>query len=122
MNIPVQQPCGPVGPPRLPSAHRVPDGALRHLAVAAGELALGPGLAPEEAARYAGAEARFRALAAPEVPIAAGRSVRLTDLVGGPWVRRTRRLVAPHVDRELVDQAKDLLRGLAWGLPARGRP
>ena len=111
-----------------PAPHELPDGTIRHLAVAASELAREAGLSAGDRARYAGVEAHFRDLtdaprsgsipaAAPVVQSVGGQARRLTDLVGGPLARKTRGFPPRQIDRRLVEEVKDLLRGLAWTLP-----
>lgn len=101
--------------------------AYRHLAVAATQLARDGAVSPEEAERYAQAAARFRALteqpwgvsnglrqAAPFVITAAGPSVSVADLFASACIRARVSPPPRSIDPTLVDEAKDLLRGLNW--------
>ena len=104
--------------------------AHRHLAVAATQLARAGRFSPEESARYALAAARFRALTerpwddggrwralAPFVTAISGAPVAVADLFASACLHR--RVVPParSIDPELVDEAKELLRGLRWQVP-----
>jgi hypothetical protein len=105
--------------------------AYRHLAVAATQLARGDACWPEESARYALAAARFRALteqawtagasrwreAAPFVTAVSGAPVPVADLFASAVLRRRTDPPARSIDPELVNDAKDLLRGLSWQVP-----
>jgi len=101
--------------------------AYRHLAVAATQLAAGETIGPAEAERYAQAAARFRALteqpwgvsnglreAAPFVVTVAGASVSVADLFASACIRARVSPPPRSIDPALVDEAKDLLRGLSW--------
>lgn len=107
--------------------------AHRHLAVAATQLAQSGRFWPEESARYALAAARFRALTerpwgadgcwralAPFVSTASGTRVAVAELFAAACLRY--RVTPPprSIDRELVDEGKELLRGLRWHVPPLG--
>ncbi len=108
--------------------------AVRHLAVAATELARAEGLPRDAVERFAAAEALFRAQSAhlwgvsPQ-PVVAGPSVRLSNEETVPLtvlfadICRYERSWLPHrsIDPELVHGAKEILRGLAWDLPGKAQ-
>jgi hypothetical protein len=102
----------------------------RHLAVAATQLAGAEGISPEDAARYAVAGARFRALieleggvrsraplASPVVESDSGDLVSLVDLLIDICQRDQLHLPLRSIESELVHEAKQLLSALSWRVP-----
>lgn len=121
---------------RIPVADE-PDELLRcahrHLAVAATQLASAGGCPADQSARYALAAARFRALteqpwgtvsrsrgAAPFVRTLDDNPVPVADLFASACLRHRVEPRLRSIDRALVEEAKDLLRGLSWHVPALG--
>ncbi len=98
---------------------------LHHLVVAAEELAL-DGQLGAESVRYVLLAARLRDMAShpewdgdqPAIAVGSGSPQTLVGLLAEAWCGRRRRFPVQGIDPELLDAAGELLRGLAWEVPA----
>ncbi len=98
---------------------------LHHLVVAAEELA-GDGRLAAESVRYVMLAARLRDMAThpewevepPSIAAGSAPPQSLVNLLAEAWSRRLGRLPVQGIEPELRDAARELLRGLAWEVPA----
>jgi hypothetical protein len=98
---------------------------LHHLVVAAEELA-GDGRLTDESVRYVMLAARLRDMAShpdwdidqPSIAVGSGPSQSLVGLLAEVWGRRRGRFPVQGIEPELLEAAGELLRGLAWEVPA----
>jgi hypothetical protein len=119
----------PIGPPP-PALATLRASLVRHLAVAAEEMAADRDPADPDAARAAAAAAWFRdqedaaepAGPGPVVVTEAGRESPLLDLLGLAWARHCRQTPGQGLDPDLLEAARQLLGELAWRMPDAGPP
>jgi hypothetical protein len=98
---------------------------LHHLVVAAEELA-GDGRLADESVRYVVLAARLRDMAShpewdvdqPSIAAGSAPSQSLVGLLAEAWGRRRGRFPVQGIEPELCEAARELLRGLAWEVPA----
>jgi hypothetical protein len=125
--LPFEKEIGPFGAGG-PAPHPSGSGRnclLHHLVVAAEEIA-GDGQLGDESVRYVMLAARLRDMAShpewdidqPSIAIGSGSSQTLVGLLAEAWGRRRGRFPVQGIEPELLDAAGELLRGLAWDVPA----